>query len=464
MATYLLLRNNKESRPLSFDEIIKTGLKPYDLIWINGKSAAWRYANEIPEFIPYAPAEKEQPINISKPQTEEPVKESVTPIYNHPTEISNQTLAREPRLHDAGRQHHQLQESKRNTKVFVSLPEKKVFEKPVTPVVDETRRNDFNSFDQQHKEQKLNDKKNLNTNPGRTEIPVTRYSTEPIELEEKYSQPLDEIKEIYVQTLNQRKKRIARKKVLYTGLKVAAAVSIILAIGVIIGIYYFPGKENNNNNIVENAAPANTNPAELNAPGFVSDARMEAVNANLPINEDATEIENINDFGAPVNEQKEKQVTAKSQIKNKNPNPVPYEGVVVDSQTNERNRVKRDDSAEIAIANNNKQTLKKGSIENIWDDVSIKASDFKTGPFGGIKDLQVTLVNNSAYSLDKVEIEVKYIGIEKQVVKTQRMVFNDVLPGGQVHADVPKTGRGMDVDVSIKKINVKDFSFARSDK
>ena len=60
MATYLLLRNNKESGPLSFDELIKIGLKPYDLVWVNGRSAAWRYPSEIKELVPYAPVVEDE--------------------------------------------------------------------------------------------------------------------------------------------------------------------------------------------------------------------------------------------------------------------------------------------------------------------------------------------------------------------------------------------------------------------
>ncbi|HVX51564.1 MAG TPA: hypothetical protein VHB48_15490 [Chitinophagaceae bacterium] len=61
MNTYLLLRNNKEAGPFDFDSLIKQGLRQYDLIWVEGKSAAWRYPCEINELKPYAPAVEEQP-------------------------------------------------------------------------------------------------------------------------------------------------------------------------------------------------------------------------------------------------------------------------------------------------------------------------------------------------------------------------------------------------------------------
>src|SRR5437763_6907913 len=50
---YLLLRNNKPSGPYSFEELVQTRLKPFELIWIEGKSAGWRYPSEIEVLKPY---------------------------------------------------------------------------------------------------------------------------------------------------------------------------------------------------------------------------------------------------------------------------------------------------------------------------------------------------------------------------------------------------------------------------
>lgn len=47
---YRLLRNNKEEGPFSADELIRKNLKPYDLIWVEGRSAAWLYPGELSEF------------------------------------------------------------------------------------------------------------------------------------------------------------------------------------------------------------------------------------------------------------------------------------------------------------------------------------------------------------------------------------------------------------------------------
>jgi hypothetical protein len=81
MKQYRLLRNNKESGPYSAEELIQSGFKPYDLIWLEGRSAAWRYPGEIEEFKPYAPAVEEQPFDrfYKKPSAPE-LKKEATPV------------------------------------------------------------------------------------------------------------------------------------------------------------------------------------------------------------------------------------------------------------------------------------------------------------------------------------------------------------------------------------------------
>jgi hypothetical protein len=69
MSSYLLLRNNKESGPYTMDEIEGMSLKAFDLVWVVGKSAAWRYPGEIPEFRSFAPAVPEQAADLFRKKT-----------------------------------------------------------------------------------------------------------------------------------------------------------------------------------------------------------------------------------------------------------------------------------------------------------------------------------------------------------------------------------------------------------
>src|SRR5207253_8150768 len=61
MNQYLLLRDNKQTGPYTAQELAAKGLKPYDLVWLEGKSAAWRYPGELEELKAFAPGVEEQP-------------------------------------------------------------------------------------------------------------------------------------------------------------------------------------------------------------------------------------------------------------------------------------------------------------------------------------------------------------------------------------------------------------------
>ncbi|QEC65918.1 DUF4339 domain-containing protein [Panacibacter ginsenosidivorans] len=63
MKQYRLLRDNKETGPYAAEELIQMGLKKYDLVWVEGRSAAWRYPCEIEAFKPYVPPVEEQPFD-----------------------------------------------------------------------------------------------------------------------------------------------------------------------------------------------------------------------------------------------------------------------------------------------------------------------------------------------------------------------------------------------------------------
>src|SRR5687768_12152814 len=73
MNMYLLLRDNKQSGPYTCEQLKEKGIKAYDLVWIEGKSAAWRYPSEVEELKPFSPVIEEQPFErfYKKPSGQE---------------------------------------------------------------------------------------------------------------------------------------------------------------------------------------------------------------------------------------------------------------------------------------------------------------------------------------------------------------------------------------------------------
>src|SRR3954464_12469912 len=89
---YRILRDNKEKGPFNLEELLQLSLKPFDLVWVEGRSAGWRYPSEIDslkafvgeapkaphpfEPLPTAALEQKitEPIPVSKPQPVTPKK------------------------------------------------------------------------------------------------------------------------------------------------------------------------------------------------------------------------------------------------------------------------------------------------------------------------------------------------------------------------------------------------------
>src|SRR5579862_3667809 len=69
------------------------GLKGYDLVWVEGRSAAWRYPSEIEELKSFAPIVEEQPFdrfykrpapeNKSIPKEISPSRTDIAPVVSH---------------------------------------------------------------------------------------------------------------------------------------------------------------------------------------------------------------------------------------------------------------------------------------------------------------------------------------------------------------------------------------------
>ncbi len=94
---YRLLRNNKESGPYTKAQLEEMGLKPYDLLWIEGRGGAWLYASEIDELKSIAPAVEEQPYDRffkgkEKQATTPSSKQNASPTANAPTASKTATL------------------------------------------------------------------------------------------------------------------------------------------------------------------------------------------------------------------------------------------------------------------------------------------------------------------------------------------------------------------------------------
>ena len=187
MKSYRLLRNNKESGPYSANDLIQLGLKAYDLIWMEGKTAAWLYPSEIEELKAYAPVVEEQPFDrfYKKKETAEIKPE----IKTQPEQV---VKAPKPRFKIAAAWNRVDAPAETQVKTAVAVKEAPV-QKPSQETIATP------SWKEVYSEWKKE--------PAVTEKIVKPVSVpkvankEEAKLETKYSRSLDEIKERYVETV-----------------------------------------------------------------------------------------------------------------------------------------------------------------------------------------------------------------------------------------------------------------------
>jgi hypothetical protein len=99
---YKLLRDSQQSGPHTLGELTQLGLKPFDMVWADGRTPGWVYAYEIEALAPLLTEEQQEPVEAvsvavveaeatiatpdpapadTAPAPEEPVPETVTPTH-----------------------------------------------------------------------------------------------------------------------------------------------------------------------------------------------------------------------------------------------------------------------------------------------------------------------------------------------------------------------------------------------
>jgi hypothetical protein len=443
MTSYLLLRNNKEKGPFSLEELIQHGLKPYDLVWVNGKSAAWRYPGEIAELKEFSPAVEEQPYDRFFKKPSEEKKQEPVPVQQKETMVQQSTYI--PKK-----------------SVFVTLPGQKpqqparIKEQPVTG---------YEKYQPAVKE----------TVMAETTAPTILITETPVTAEIKYSQPLDEIKEMYVKTLQDRKQKIAKKTYLNAAMKNAAIALAIVGVGILIG---FAMKSNGNKPLTaaETVIPQQVamSPADSTEPVLQEQPAQEQKEEEMPaepryeetqpvIQDEMKKQELKEPKQAPVQSpaipaEKAMAVSPKKEVvqpeKKFVPADEPSPGVEINARTGERNKKVRSETSEQPERETISEPAPKAALKNnsLAKQVTVSSNDYQKVAFGGIRNLQLTVSNDSKYVLDNVVVELQYLKPSEQPLKTESIQFRSVAPGGTQTIRVPDTNRGIKVTYKITHI------------
>ena len=430
MNMYLLLRDNKQSGPYTCEQLREKGIKAYDLVWIEGKSAAWRYPSEVEELKPFSPVIEEQPFErfYKKPSAQED--------QNNPRSIAPSTTFQQVKSEPATKKIEKPTTSDKADNP--SLPKKIYINFPASV---SSRTSTKEAIPE-------NDKPASVPNPPTVAASVPPPPSFPSSGEKKWT-PDSQLK------TEAHGYPVAAKPNNRSLLTVLAAACILL-IGVVIGLIFSYQskieKQKELENLVAQMQQSRTQEAANDpaAGNDVNDAATEEVppSSSNPVDY-STSTASLGvaptspDRNATERKRPAANASKKQEIKNQ-----PEEeknSIVVPTVLTEEDKPVR------TLESNRKSIFEKVTVEN---------NKYKTGVLGGINNLELKLTNHSDFQLEEVEEDVKYLATEGKVVKTQTVYFTNVAPGENLSVRVPKSNRGVSVSYSVRKINTKELGLA----
>lgn len=473
---YLLLRNNKQSGPYSLEELKSMGLKAYDLVWLEGKSAAWRYPSELEELKAFAPVVEEQPFDRFYRRSAPAASTAVNPAASTQSTIATPPDASIPVT---------VESSKAPGKriIYVTMPAARNGRESIPPSVQpvvqpasaarETAqpvqeqaqpvRETYQPFREPAQPIRETVQPTRETGqPAREPVQPLRAATQPVGAIEDYAshQAGDEA---IIEEFFPRKKRSPR---MIRFLAIAVCILALLIAGIIIGLNLnkatlgFPSRE------VAKQPPATdqaiVHPAVQPLPASAATAPALTADSPKAAGTPPTVAEQPNTTLPAVGKTTAKTPAPKTQkersSRNLKPNGLlPAKDSVADADI--ANDVHRAQVAE-PVHSNTDLADKEAIKAALASQVSVGASGYSVGTFGGITGLQLTVTNRSAYPLDLVIVEVQYVQANKKIFKTEELYFRGIGAGAALMQEAPKSSRGVRVQCKIMSITSKEVAYS----
>lgn len=412
MTTYLLIRNNKKSGPFLLDQLKEMGFKPYDLIWVEGKSAAWRYPGEVDEFKEFAPIVEEQPFDRFYKKPEEKKEKHFHEIIEEAERIRSSKL----RI---------LSENKLNVevdtmhpKVFVSMPEQPA---PSFATINIKKATDDKTIKQTDDHLQVEDHDLVS---------------------EKIESPVDELKSFYANTYKSRTEKNIRKRNTKKLIEYSVAALFLLTLGTLMFLNFRP----RDIKPIANSVLAKNSIIEKSPILLFPEKSMETITKlDAPIEAETDKPIEVNET-TPV-EKKSRVNELKVSIENK-------ESGVDDFKT-VSNQTESDGQRQKSVRDNASPIIEKKA--EISSQVSVMANEYKRRSFGGIENLQLTVVNSSNFILDKVIVELQYLKPSELPLKTEKIEFSAIAPNGSMTLKIPDNPRGIKVLYKITHVESGQF-------
>jgi hypothetical protein len=405
MSTYLLLRNNKESGPYTIEELKQLSLKSYDLVWVEGKSAAWRYPGEIPEFSSFAPPVPEQPFDRFYKKAD-PAAEEIKILKSGSTVAENtmpgMAVAHgEPLLNpDAGRREPTATEpaGAGREAVYINLP--------------------------------ASEKETAGFHTG---IPLRQ----PIDLD--WEEP---------QRGADRFPVIRPKKEKRSGL-LAMSIILFFSAGMATGFFIsnrrniYPANGNSSRQVVVPVSDPTLPPAPPEHSGSLSAAPE-------------------NSQPSPVAQESKPPAIPRSRKRAANPASGKKDSLHMAVNSPVLSSQAADSLQKKEAAENSMHALAAKIRAHPEEYLLVTTGNYKVGMLGGISEVPVSVTNRSGVSMDLVVVAVDYIQHNKKLFKTESLSFHDLAPGATATVEAPKSSRGVKVTHRLTVANAQQIGLSYS--
>jgi hypothetical protein len=470
---YSLLRDNKQSGPYSLDQLKTMGLKAYDLVWVDGRSAAWRYPCEIEELKSFSPVVEEQPFDrfFKKPAAASQTASASgvvssgggSAFSSSPIQESPATTTSSP-LYSGD-----FSSSPRKRTIYVTMPG------GGTPVSNRPAQPEPVMYRQPEPAPawQADPAPAASNRPMVSEPAVSRPGT----TESFSSQPREDH---FVEIMPHKRQRTSSRILRPIG--VAFCILVLLAAGIFIGLSInkeslgLPQKIASRTGTTDHTPSiAHTTAQQLPAPPVTAPPAPGTATQKTDLTQGQTTGANQSNQSkslATTEPSVSKPQSLKSIMAAKDKPAGPKNLIALPVKTTDssvagipvvhREAVHRTDPAESSLSENsrseNGRTPEKEAIRaSLINQLSVSANKYEVGTFGGISGLQVTVSNRSPYPVDMVVVEVQYIQANKKTYKTENLSFRGIASGTSLMLEAPKSSRGIKVQYKITTINSKEL-------
>jgi hypothetical protein len=487
---YLLLRSNKQTGPYSLEELLQLNPKPFDLVWVQGRSAAWQYPSEIPSLKPFVP---------ETPHADVPFQPVATSAMEEKT-FPNPEVNLE-------QQHAVTKKTDSSKRIFVSIP------KTYKPANSDNYNPEASAF--APKPQPVYERKEeIKTASPSYSQPIPSGPQQNIQEDTRtnYSRSLNDLEEDYTSWVYKQK---TKNKTRINSKDTVLAILILAVIG---GGYYVMSKPSVANSVLPVNKPAAQtiqqptieNDPEPSQKEIVTQEQTEIASTTRPANNSTIPSKNIKSKN-PQTVSKTQTNSSVPQIQNSmpvektTPNILNGDNDVVtkergtkkpteESVSSEKKKKKlgevikgifskpqkkeepKNDETVLQDPKpaNNRQATRRGADDNASND-NAGANEISTTSLMeqvdissnapdnwmmGIKNLKVTLRNRNKVTLQTASVAVSYYDENNQLLEKKLIYFNNVASNAKATVSVPDHKFADHVDFRIMTVNAKEDRYA----